>query len=145
MNVALRTSLESHLRAVGVTGLPGDPAGQPIGYRQLLEASGLEGRLFANEVAAFHDLPRAVVDAMAGGAPVISTGVGGLADLLRHEGNALVVATDSAESIADAIERLAATDGLSMRLAAAGQAAVRPMMQHKWIEALHATVTGPDG
>jgi glycosyltransferase involved in cell wall biosynthesis len=88
-------------------------------------------------------LPRTVVDAMAGGAPLISTAVGGLADLLRHEVNALVVPTDSAESIADAIERLATSDELSLRLAAAGQATVRPMMQRTFIETLHATVTGP--
>jgi glycosyltransferase involved in cell wall biosynthesis len=89
-------------------------------------------------------LPRTVVDAMAGGAPVISTAVGGLADLLRHEVNALVVPTGSAESIADAIERLAESEALSLTLAAAGQAAVRPLMQHTWTEALHATVTDPD-
>jgi glycosyltransferase involved in cell wall biosynthesis len=86
-------------------------------------------------------LPRTVLDAMAGGVPVISTGMGGLGDLLRHEQDALLVAAGSAAAIADAVERLADSDQLYLKLAATGQLTVRPLMQQNWIEQLHAAVT----
>lgn len=70
MNVVLPASFEEHLRAAGVTALT--PSGQGArGYRLLFDTSGLEAGPFADQVAAFHGLPRVGADGMRKGRPLV--------------------------------------------------------------------------
>jgi general secretion pathway protein E len=74
MTIALPANFEDHLTAIGVSGLgAGAGAGtrRPLNYRLLLETSGLEPGRFADEVAAFHELPRASLEAMRAGEPLV--------------------------------------------------------------------------
>jgi glycosyltransferase involved in cell wall biosynthesis len=61
---------------------------------------------------------------MALGAPVVSTRVGGIAELVVHEQTGLLVAERDPEALADAIERLLADRELAAALAARGRAHV---------------------
>lgn len=72
MNVALPVNFEDHLRSAGVTSLSPDSSGaRRAGYRSLFEASGLEPAAFADQVAAFHGLPRSDAEVMRAGRPVV--------------------------------------------------------------------------
>jgi glycosyltransferase involved in cell wall biosynthesis len=66
--------------------------------------------------------PNAVAEAMACGRPVITTGVGGLPELVGPDGDAcLVVPPDDWSAFADAVRRCAADDHLRARLGAAAR------------------------
>jgi glycosyltransferase involved in cell wall biosynthesis len=69
-------------------------------------------------------LPTSLLEAMALGAPVVSTRVGGIAELVVHEQTGLLVAERDPEALADAIERLLADRELAAALAARGRAHV---------------------
>jgi glycogen(starch) synthase len=56
------------------------------------------------------------LEAMACGAPVIATGTGGSAEYLQHDRNCVIVDTGSANSLARAIERTAASPALRASL-----------------------------
>jgi glycosyltransferase involved in cell wall biosynthesis len=60
---------------------------------------------------------------MAAGIPVLSTDVGGVADLVTHEETGWLVPSGDSEAMASAIRRLLSDRILSARLAAAGQVA----------------------
>lgn len=66
--------------------------------------------------------PVAVLEACAMGLPVVSTNVGGIADLLDHERTALLVPDDDAEAMAAAVRRLVDDPGLARRLSESGRA-----------------------
>jgi glycosyltransferase involved in cell wall biosynthesis len=67
--------------------------------------------------------PVALIEAMAAGIPVLSTDVGGVADLVTHEETGWLVPSGDSEAMASAIRRLLSDRILSARLAAAGQVA----------------------
>ena len=69
----------------------------------------------------FEALGNTAIEAMASGLPVISSGVGGLADFCVDGENALVHEPHSPPSLASAIGRLLADRELANRLAAAGR------------------------
>jgi D-inositol-3-phosphate glycosyltransferase len=69
----------------------------------------------------FEALGNTALEAMASGLPVISSGVGGLADFCVDNVNALVHEPRSPESLARAIERLLGDPDLRARLGAAGR------------------------
>ena len=64
-------------------------------------------------------LPVAVMEALALGLPVVATDVGGMAEELTNEVDALLVPPRNAEALAAAIERVATDDSLRASLAAA--------------------------
>ncbi len=61
------------------------------------------------------------LEAMAAGVPVVSTGVGGLSDYMRHEENALLVPPASGAKLAEAVIRLTVEPSLRARLQTAGR------------------------
>ncbi len=65
--------------------------------------------------------PLSLVEAMALGTPVIATTVGGVPDMVAHEGEGLWVPPGDASSLAAALERLAGDPALRARLGAAGR------------------------
>jgi glycosyltransferase involved in cell wall biosynthesis len=67
--------------------------------------------------------PVALIEAMAAGIPVLSTDVGGVADLVTHEETGWLVPSGDSEAMASAIRHLLSDRILSARLAAAGQVA----------------------
>ena len=67
--------------------------------------------------------PVALIEAMAAGIPVLSTDVGGVADLVAHEETGWLVPSGDPDAMASAIRRLLSDRILGARLAAAGQVA----------------------
>lgn len=59
----------------------------------------------------------AVMEALATGIPVVTTGVGGILDFAKHEENCLIVEPKNEEQLADAIERIYLDPMLAQRLA----------------------------
>ena len=70
-------------------------------------------------------LPNVLVEAMASGVPVVTTGVSGIPELVSHEANGLLVPPDDPDALADALVRLHEDRELAGRLARAGRATVR--------------------
>jgi glycosyltransferase involved in cell wall biosynthesis len=78
------------------------------------------GDIFLNTTNA-DNTPVSVLEALACGACVVSTNVGGLPYLLENERDALLVAPQNAQEMADAIARILSEPALSARLSAAGR------------------------
>jgi glycosyltransferase involved in cell wall biosynthesis len=70
-------------------------------------------------------LPNVLLEAMASGVPVVTTGVSGIPELVSHEGNGLLVPPDDPEALADTLIRLHEDRQLALRLAHAGRETVR--------------------
>ncbi|MBI2216455.1 MAG: glycosyltransferase family 4 protein [Candidatus Rokubacteria bacterium] len=68
--------------------------------------------------------PNSVLEALAAGAPVVSTDVGGVRHIVRHEESALLVPPGVPDAMADAVERLLDDPALATRLAEGGRRAV---------------------
>ncbi len=72
MTVATEPRFEDYLVSIGaLTAPPGGPGRRAATYRSLLENSSLDPAKFADAVAAFHQLPRASLDAMTAGRPLL--------------------------------------------------------------------------
>ena len=72
--------------------------------------------------------PRTLYEAMSQSIPIITTPVGGIPGLMKHEQNALLVPTRSPEAIAEAVQRLAGEPALRRRLIANGLRTVRGIL-----------------
>ena len=66
--------------------------------------------------------PVSMIEAMAMGLCVVSTRVGGVADLLSHEQDGLLVDADAPDQMAAAVRRLAEEEGLAQRLSSGAMA-----------------------
>lgn len=75
--------------------------------------------------------PSSVLEAMAVGIPVIATRVGGIPDLIADRVNGLLVESDDARSLGDAIVAVLEDQALAERLVAGGRETVR---RHFWPE-----------
>ncbi|MDN4174793.1 glycosyltransferase family 4 protein [Nocardioides sp. SOB77] len=73
--------------------------------------------------------PTTVLEAMAVGAPLVTTGQGGIADMVTHEDSALVVPAGDALSLGAALQRLVDEPELRSRLAKGASASVRGFLQ----------------
>jgi glycosyltransferase involved in cell wall biosynthesis len=70
-------------------------------------------------------IPRVLLEAMAGGVPVVTTRVAGIPSLVGHERNGLLVDVPAAAPIADAIARLIDDAALRRRIIASGYETAR--------------------
>ena len=70
-------------------------------------------------------IPRVLMEAMAAGLPVITTGVSGIGSLIRHEDNGLVMADSSAAAVAAAVHRLIGDAALRRRVIEGGYQTAR--------------------
>ncbi|MCU1385900.1 MAG: hypothetical protein JWL71_4597 [Acidobacteria bacterium] len=70
-------------------------------------------------------IPRVLLEAMAGGVPVVTTRVAGIPSLIAHERNGLLVDEPAAAPVADAIARLITDGPLRRRVIASGYETAR--------------------
>jgi glycosyltransferase involved in cell wall biosynthesis len=80
-----------------------------------------------------------LLEAMSYGVPVLSSGIGGITDIIENEETGLLVEPANADQLAHALERLARDPALAARLGAAGERRVRatfgwPEIMTKWEE-----------
>jgi glycosyltransferase involved in cell wall biosynthesis len=66
--------------------------------------------------SSWENFPHAVVEALAVGTPVLATRTGGVAEVVEHERNGLLVPPGDAEALAAAVRRYFDDDGLRRRL-----------------------------
>lgn len=66
-------------------------------------------------------LPMVILEALSAGLPVVTTPVGSIPEVLRHDDTALLVPIERPDALADAIQRLATDPGLYRRLSEAGR------------------------
>lgn len=114
-----RTAFEEDVRARGIA-----HAVRFAGYVADAETWLPALDVFVHPSTGDEGVPQSVVQAMACGLPVITTAVGSLSDLVRHEETGLVVPKSDPAAIAAAITRLQRDPALAARLAAAGRAHV---------------------
>ncbi len=70
-------------------------------------------------------IPRVLLEAMAGGLPLVTTRVAGIPSLIRDGDNGLLVDAPSADAVAAAVEQIVASSELRHRLIAGGYATAR--------------------
>ncbi|MDP2431398.1 MAG: glycosyltransferase family 4 protein [Pseudomonadota bacterium] len=112
------------------------------------------GRLDSQEMAALYrdaslslntaladNMPNSVLEALACGLPVVSTDVGGVPFLVRHEETALLVSPGDADAMATAMARLIGDDALRQRLIRNGlehvQAFTWERVGKQWLDRYH--------
>lgn len=76
------------------------------------------------------------LEAMAVGRPVVATGMGGSAEYLRHETNALLFEPGNVGALQDALRRVAADPALRARLRSGGLATARRLPEEAWTRAV---------
>ncbi len=75
--------------------------------------------------------PTTVLEAMALGAPLVTTPMGGIADMVAHDVSALVVAPGDVAATAAALSRITTEEGLGPRLTAQARVEVRRYLQSR--------------
>jgi glycosyltransferase involved in cell wall biosynthesis len=70
-------------------------------------------------------LPRAVLEAMAAGRPVVASATGGIGEMVEQGVTGLMTVPGDTEALADAIVELAGNEALRLRMGTLGQARVR--------------------
>lgn len=70
-------------------------------------------------------IPMTIIEAMASGVPVVATAVGGVPELIEEDRTGMLRSVGDAEGLADALVRLAESQGLRDQLAAAANERVR--------------------
>lgn len=131
----------AHLTLAG-SGPSGDSLRELAGELGVGDQVQFSGRLDRQQIASLYteshimlnptrvdNMPNSVLEAMACGLPVISTDVGGVPYILRHEHNGLLVPVDDPEAMAAAILRLVRDPALGRALAETG---LRQVQQYTW-------------
>ena len=91
-------------------------------------------------------IPNVLMEAMACGVPVVTTGVSGIPELVRDGENGLVVHPDRPEDLADALHRLVKDPDLARDIGACGRRTVSARFDAATTAAQMASLlTGPTG
>ena len=85
-------------------------------------------------------IPRVLMEAMAGGLPVVTTDVSGISGLITNGENGLLVPEGSTQGLADAVLSLITTPGLRQRLIQGGYATARAHTLERQAASLMETV-----
>ena len=112
----LRASCIALLEAVGATDLAWLP-GEKDDVPQLMR--GLNCFVLPSLA---EGISNTILEAMASGLPVIATRVGGNAELVKHDSTGLIVASDDADAMGQAIVHLAAAPARAAEMGRAGRA-----------------------
>ena len=75
------------------------------------------------------NMPNSLLEALASGVPVVSTSVGGVPHIVRHEHTALLVPAGQPAAMADALLRLLRDEPLWLRISAAG---LQEVQRYSW-------------
>lgn len=75
------------------------------------------------------NMPNSVLEALASGLPVVSTSVGGVPHIVRHEHTALLVPAGQPAAMADAVLRLLRDEPFWLRMSAAG---LQEVQRYSW-------------
>ncbi len=81
--------------------------------------------------SSWENLPHTVVEALAAGAPVVATAVGGVPEVVRDGENGVLVPPGDAAALAAAVERLRSDPALRERLAAGAAASVGELREER--------------
>jgi glycosyltransferase involved in cell wall biosynthesis len=96
--------------------------------------------------ATVDNMPNSLLEALACGVPVISTDVGGVPYMVRHETTALLVSPGDERQMAEAIVRLFSDSELRRKLASAGLAEVSqyawPAVKGLWLDLYKSAARG---
>lgn len=133
----LERGIEAHLTMIG-DGPLGDELKGLAADLGIADAITFAGALGQDDVPAHYrradifclssvaeSLPVTLMEAMASGRPVVSTDVGGIAELVADGESGLLVASGDSDAFADALERLCGDAALRRRMGAAGRRRVR--------------------
>jgi len=124
-----------------------------VQFEGRLDRSGIIG-LYAQADAMLNpttvdNMPNSVIEALACGVPVISTDVGGVPFIVRHEHTALLVPANDPVAMADAILRLRGDAQLQQKLRANGLEDVTqyswPAVRQQWLSAYAAVADRQQG
>jgi glycosyltransferase involved in cell wall biosynthesis len=85
-------------------------------------------------------IPRVLLEAMANGLPIVTTGVSGIGSLVTNESNGLLIPESSAAAIAAAVSRLSRDSALRQRLIQGGYATARSHTLEKQAADMMSTV-----
>lgn len=93
--------------------------------------------------------PRSILEAMLAELPVVASDVGGIPTIVEHETTGLLVPPDNASALADALDRLAASEATRLQFGRAGRRYVeqecRPeRTARKYVETYRAMIAGAD-
>lgn len=89
----------------------------------------------------------ALIEALAAGLPVVATSIPGISEVISDQQTGLLVRSENAQALADAIERLLVDPGLRDRLASAGQSLAREsydieLMVDRYLDVLARAISG---
>jgi glycosyltransferase involved in cell wall biosynthesis len=118
--------------------------GLPVEFPGLIPKAQISALMDAHDIYLntphVDNMPVTVMEALLCGLPVVSTAVGGIPYLLRHEETGLLVGDDDVEGVAGAIRRLVEDPGLAQRLSGNGRRYAENFAWHKmlplWLEIL---------
>jgi glycosyltransferase involved in cell wall biosynthesis len=120
--VAERRAIEADARARGVADRVRLVGAVPL---DALIGRYREYDLFVLPTLPGEGIPRVLLEAMAGGVPVVTTRVAGIPSLVAHEQNGLLVDEPTADAVSSALLRLVRDAALRRRLIAEGYATAR--------------------
>ena len=112
----LRTQIAQLKSQVNLAG----PKTQTQIIQQLAKASVLALPCVVGPDGARDNLPTVIMEAMAAGVPVVSTTVGGIAEMVAHGESGFLVEPHNPVALADAIEKVIGDPALARRLGQAG-------------------------
>jgi len=92
--------------------------------------------------SAWENLPHTLLEALAAGAPVIATAVGGIPEVVRDGENGLLVPPRDIAAIASAIDRLVHDDALRASLAAAAAPSVEELAEPRILRRIVQAIVG---
>jgi glycosyltransferase involved in cell wall biosynthesis len=95
--------------------------------------------------SAWENLPHTLLEALAVGAPVIATSVGGIPEVVADGENGLLVRPHDPEAIAAAIRRLAADDALRDSLAQTAAGSVEELSEPRILQRIVEAIVDRDG
>jgi glycosyltransferase involved in cell wall biosynthesis len=118
-NGPLQSTVESDAQRMGL-------ADQVLFAGQLHDVRPLVKACDAFVLSSFSEgMPRAVMEAMALGMPVVATAAGGVREIAENDSHALIVPTRSPDALAEALVRMVEDEGLRRRLATNAPAQIR--------------------